>query len=339
MPNGIALEIQDEPENDMRRRPRLKKIVFTYDPDERLVVAVKTLVPDALHVITTSDEDLAREITDAQMTIGPGYSAETLGMAAGLVWHHVPWAGVERMALAPMAERGVTLTNSRGISAPNMAEHVIAFMLAFGRAFPTLFGEQQRRSWRGWEGQPNFFELTGQTVVLLGTGAIGKEVAKRLRPFGCRIVGVRRRSGSVEGFDQVVSFGQLAQVLPEADHVVSSLPLSVYTARIVDRGFIQRMKPGSYFYNVGRGGTVDQDALIEALNSGHLAGAGLDVTEPEPLPGDSPLWDALNTIITGHTSGRSPLFEDRGAEVLRENLRRYQSGEDLLNIVDMEFGY
>jgi D-2-hydroxyacid dehydrogenase (NADP+) len=339
MPNGIALRIEDQPEDSMADRPRIQKIVFTYEPDQRLVDAVEQVVPGVIHVTTTTDGDLVNQMTDAQMTIGPGYSGDILANARGLVWHHVPWAGVEHMALNVMAERGVILTNSRGISAPNMAEHAIAFILAFGRAFPTFFEQQQRRAWREWEDAPAFSELTNQTVVLLGTGAIGKAIASRLKPFGCRIVGVRRTGGQIDAFDKVVTFDQLPAILPAADHVVSSLPMTSSTAKIVDRGFIQSMKPGSYFHNVGRGGTVDQDALIEGLVSGHLAGAGLDVTDPEPLPADSPLWDTPNTIITGHTSGNSSLFAARGADVLRENLRRYQSGEELLNVVDMEFGY
>lgn len=322
----------------MTRRP-LEKIVFTWDADEPLVDAVREALPDALVVCTESEDDLRREIVDAQMTIGPGYDDDILRSAATLVWHHVPWAGVERIATQAMIDQGVTLTNSRGISAPNMAEHAIAFMLAFARAFPEFWREQQRRSWRGWDDRPAFFELTNQTVLLLGTGAIGQAIAARLHPFGCRIIGARRTTGSLAGFDQVVTFDTVSDVLPEVDHVISTLPMTPFTDKIVDSAFFERMKPGSYFHNLGRGGTVDQDALIEALERGHLAGAGLDVTDPEPLPEDSPLWDAPNTIITGHTSGNSPLFMQRAVDLLRENLRRYGAGDELLSVVNLEYGY
>jgi D-2-hydroxyacid dehydrogenase (NADP+) len=320
-------------------RPELRKIVFTYEPDVHLIDVVREEIPAARYVVAATGEDREREMVDAQVTIGPGYDEATLARAKQLVWHHVPWAGVEGIVTPLMRDRGVVLTNSRGISAPNMAEHAIAFILAFGRAFPTFFDEQQRRAWRGWDDRPSFFELTGQTVLLLGTGAIGKAIAARLRPFGCRIIGARRLGGHVEGFDDVVTFDALPSILPLVDHVVSSLPLTPGTSRIVDRTFITSMKPGSRFYNIGRGGTVDQDALIEALHRGHLAGAGLDVTDPEPLPEDSPLWDAPNTIITGHTSGASPMTHERNAGVLRDNLRRYRSGEELLNVIDLEQGY
>lgn len=323
----------------MISRPKLSKIVFTYTAEQGLQDAVRAVVPDATIVLCDSKDDLRREIVGAQMTIGGAIDDEILATATDLVWHHVPWAGVERIATPLMAEKGVVLTNSRGISAPNMAEHAIALMLAFGRALPEFWREQQAKSWRGWNNRPAFFELTGQTVLLLGTGAIGQAIAARLRPFGCRLIGARRTNGALAGFDKVVTFDVLADLLPEVDHVVSTLPMTPLTAGIVDRQFIEAMKPGSYFYNLGRGGTVDQDALIEALQSGHLAGAGLDVTDPEPLPEDSPLWDAPNVLITGHTSGVSPLFGARAAELLRNNLRAYVAGEPLLNVVDFEMGY
>lgn len=324
----------------MIQRPEIRKVLITHEPTESFSSAVQNALPNANVLVTKADE-IRAGIVDAQLVIGGPIDKEVLAHAERLVWQHVPWAGVESVISPALAARNVTLTNSRGVSAPNMAEHAIAMMLAFGRALPTFFREQQERSWRGWESRPAFFELTGQTVVLLGMGAIGKATAERLRPFGCTIIGARRSAvdGAVEGFDRVVSFGQLADVLPDADHVVSSLPMTRSTRTIFSADLIASMKPGSYFFNVGRGGTVDQDALIEALKSGHLAGAGLDVTDPEPLPKDSPLWEAPNTIITGHTSGSSPMVAQRVIEVIVENLRRYQAGEELINVVDLELGY
>lgn len=323
----------------MTTRPELRKVVFTYEAEAGLQDAVREIMPGATIVLCDSDDDLRREIVDAQMTIGGSIDDETLDLATQLVWHHVPWAGVERIATPKMAEKGVVLTNSRGISAPNMAEHAIAFMLAFGRALPEFWKEQQAKLWRGWYERPTFFELTGQTVLLLGTGAIGQAIAERLRPFGCRLIGARRTGGPLDGLNEVVTFDALPDVLPNVDHVISTLPMTPHTAGIFNRDLIGAMKPGSYFYNLGRGGTVDQDALIEALKSGHIAGAGLDVTDPEPLPEDSPLWDAPNVLITGHTSGASPMTSARAIEVLRENLRAYVDGKPLNNVVDFEMGY
>jgi phosphoglycerate dehydrogenase-like enzyme len=143
----------------------------------------------------------------------------------------------------------------------------------------------------------------------------------------------------VSGFDHCVSFDDLETELGLADHVVSSLPLTESTSQIYSRDRIRATKNGAYFYNVGRGGTVDQGALIEALEQGRLAGAGLDVVEPEPLPAESPLWAMKHVIITGHTSGNSPQAMERMAELTVAQLQRYQAGDDLLNVVDVTAGY
>jgi phosphoglycerate dehydrogenase-like enzyme len=322
----------------MRTRPELKKIVFSYQPDDVLLETVRSEVPGSSVVVAEKDA-LRKEISGAQLVIGGRIDDEALALADELVWQHVTWAGVESIVSPGLVERGVTLTNSRGVSAPNMAEHVVAMMLAFGRAIPFFVKMQKERRWKPWEDQPPFFELNGQTVVLLGTGAIGRATAERLRPFGCRIVGARRRAGAVEGFDKVVSFAELGDVLAEADHIVSSLPMTPFTSKLLSSELIGKTKLGAHFFNVGRGGTVDQDALIAALQSGQLAGAGLDVTDPEPLPQDSLLWAMPNVLITSHTSGGSPIVVQRVAALLGENLRRYQDGGGLVNVVDFEHGY
>lgn len=319
-------------------RGKLTKIVFSYDPEPAILDTVKSTVPEAA-VVVADDTSLAEAIGGAQLVIGGKIGVDALARADALAWQHVTWAGVENVLTPELRDRGIVLTNSRGVSAPNMAEHVIAMMLALGRAIPFFVKTQEKRIWRGWDERPVLYELTGQTVVLLGTGAIGRATAERLRVFGCRVVGVRRRSGSVRGFDEVCGFHDLPRVLSEADHVVSSLPLTPHTAKLLSADLIRAMKPGAYFFNVGRGGTVDQKALIAALEDGHLGGAGLDVTDPEPLPEDSPLWAMPNVLITAHTSGASPQVEERVRYVLAENLRRYEAGEDLLNVVDYEQGY
>lgn len=320
-------------------RPALTKIVITNPGSaERLDGAIQRALPEA-EVVVSSKESLEDDLRGAQLTVGAPLTAEQLAIATDLIWHHVPWAGVESAITPDLVERGIVLTNNRGMSAPNMAEHVLAMMLAFARAIPKFVRFQQEKTWTRWDEDMHRFELTDQTVLLLGTGAIGQETAKRLRGFGCTIIGARRRGGTVDGFDRIVTFDEVPQVLPNVDHVVSTLPMTPYTDKIVSRKMIAAMKPGAYFFNVGRGGTVDQDALIEALQSGHLAGAGLDVTTPEPLPEDSQLWDMDNVLITSHTSGGSPKTRERVATTIVENLRRYQAGEPLINEVDLTYGY
>lgn len=322
----------------MTDRPELRKVVFSHQPKKGLLEAVRSSLPGA-SVVVAKGEELRSAIPDAQMVIGGGIPEDALQEAAELHWQHVPFAGVESVITSALIERGILLTNSRGVSAPNMAEHLIAMMLAFGRSLPFFVKAQQERRWKPFEPEPTFFELTGLTVLLLGTGAIGKATAERLRPFGCTIIGARRAPQALDGFDRVVGFGDLGDVLPDVDHVVSSLPMTPGTAKLFSSEMIGRMKRGAYFFNVGRGGTVDQDALIEALVNGHVGGAGLDVTDPEPLPSHSPLWAMPNVLITSHTSGGSPNADERVAELAVENIRRYCAGEDLLNLVDLEHGY
>ncbi len=320
-------------------RPTLRKIVLIEDSSERLLAAVRSAAPSAEIVVAKGKDEINRAIVDAQVTIGGKLDDEQLRLANELTWHHVPWVGVESIVSGLMAERDIVLTNGSGVNSANIAEHVIAMMLAFARNIPRFVRDQDRASWRGWDEAPTFFELGHQRVLCLGTGDIGQEVARRLTAFGCELIGASRSGRDVPGFDTCVPFEHLDGELAKADHVVSSLPMTESTKAIFGRDQITAMKQGAYFYNVGRGGTVDQKALIEALQSGHLGGAGLDVTDPEPLPAESPLWAMKNVIITSHTSGNSPQALQRMADLTAEQLQRYQSGDELLNVVDLSAGY
>lgn len=321
-------------------RPEIRKIVMIDMKTDQMIEAIRSAAPSAELVVAESQDAIDREISDAQVLVGGKLTDDQLSSAGQLVWHHVPWVGVESLLTPVYAENNIILTNGSGVNSANIAEHVIAMMLAFARDLPRFVRDQERRAWRDWsDDAPHFFELGSQRVLCLGTGDIGQEVARRLSGFGCEIVGASRSGREVAGFQRCVSFDDLAPELAQADHVINSLPMTPGTDKIVSRDHIQAMKHGSYFYNVGRGGTVDQDALIDALQSGRLAGAGLDVTTPEPLDAESPLWGMHNVIITSHTSGNSPVAQQRMADLTAEQLQRYQKGEQLLNIVDLTAGY
>lgn len=320
-------------------RPELRNIVFVGYPNEQSFQAVTAAMPQSEVVFATTPEERLQHLPQAQLVIGGGLTDEEIAVAESLVWHHVPWVGVEGTLTPALRAKNIILTNGSGVNSANIAEHVIAMMLAFAREIPRFVRDQEKHWWRHWDQQPTYFELGGQTVLCLGTGSIGQDVARRLNAFGCQMIGASRSGRRVEGFERCVSFDGLAEVLPLADHVVSSLPMTLGTAGIMSREHIHAMKPGAYFYNVGRGGTVDQAALIDALQTGHLAGAGLDVVDPEPLPEDHPLWDTPNVLITSHTSGNSPQALGRMVALTLEQLRRYQAGEELLNVVDQTAGY
>jgi D-2-hydroxyacid dehydrogenase (NADP+) len=185
------------------------------------------------------------------------------------------------------------------------------------------------------------FELTGQTVTLAGIGDIGQAVATRAQALGMNTIAVRRdpTRPRPDGVETIMSIDRLHEALGAAHHVVNSLPLTEASKGMFDEAAFAAMRPGAYFYNVGRGRTVDTDALIAALNSGRLSGAALDVTDPEPLPDDSPLWDMDNVIITAHTAGRTPHMWERVFRLVEQNLERYQAGDPMINVVDLDAGY
>jgi phosphoglycerate dehydrogenase-like enzyme len=183
-------------------------------------------------------------------------------------------------------------------------------------------------------------ELTGRTVLVVGLGGIGTEVARRAHGIGMRVIATR--NSSREGPDFVAKVGlsdELLALAAEADVVVNATPLTPATTGIFNHAFFSAMKPGGYFINIARGRSVITDDLVSALRSKQLAGAGLDVTEPEPLPKDSPLWQMNNVIITPHVASTSGVQRDRYVILVTENLRRYVAGEPLLNVVDIERGY
>jgi len=282
-------------------------------------------------------EDLAAVDAAVLWSVEP----EWLAAAPGLRWIHVGGAGVDGLPLAEIRRHGAILTNSSGVHVPNIPEHVLALMLAFARRLPQLLFAQRDRRWRDTETQAEVFELAGQTLLLVGMGDIGLGTGERAAALDMEVIGFRRRPGGPAPAFVSRVFGpeDLHEALGQADHVLVSLPLTPATRGLIDAEALAAMRPGAFLYNVGRGPVVDREALETALADGPLGGAGLDVTDPEPLPPESPLWLAENVIITAHTSGASPRYWDRAIELVVENVRRFRAGEDLTNRVDLEVGY
>ena len=318
----------------------LRTILFTLSVPDATLATLRADFPEIRFVV--ADEEAGPDgdtLRDAEAVIGWNLGPETLA-APRLRWFHNAGAGVDRFDLAAIAARGLIMTNGSGVSAPNMAEHALGMMIALTRRFPQLMRAQLRHEWRDHETHREVGELQEQTLLIIGTGDIGQELARRAAAFGLRILGVRRRDGSpLPGFDAIFTVDRLATALAEADHVVVTVPETPRTRRLIDAAAFAAMKPGAMIYNVGRGGVIDPEALIAALDSGHLAGAGLDVTDPEPLPAASPLWDMPNVLITAHTSGATPRFWDRAGPLIADNIRRIRSGEPPHNLVDLREGY
>jgi phosphoglycerate dehydrogenase-like enzyme len=254
-----------------------------------------------------------------------------------LRWIHLTTAGYTRYDGAAFRQafggRGSVLTNSSLVYDEPCAEHVLAFMMANARQLlPSLDSQRADRGWPTLERRAKTSLLLGQSVVLLGFGAIGRRLAELLAPFDMKITAVRRRPAGDENV-AVVTEDKLAEALATADHVVNILPDNPATVGFVNAARIAATKPGTIFYNVGRGTTVDQDALLAALQSGQLGAAYLDVTEPEPLPPEHPLWSAPNCYITPHSAGGHKTEPERLLRHFLENLHRFDKGEALLDRV------
>jgi phosphoglycerate dehydrogenase-like enzyme len=321
-------------------RPEIRKLVVSLPFRDEQFAELRSRFPD-IEIVQCELGEVHKHIKGAQATFSWRLSAEALAAADELAWMQGGGAGVESLLYDDFVARDILLTNASGVSAPNMAEHAVAMILAFARGIPRHVIANQRHAWRDETLGSNDFEVGGQTAFVVGTGSIGTETARRLKGLDVKVIGVRRRPELefAPFYDSVIGFEAFPDAVGEADHVVSSLPLTPDTRGLFDAALFAKFKPGSYFYNLGRGKTVDQPALIDALENGHLAGAGLDVVDPEPLPADHPLWDVRGVLITSHQSGGSNRTIERLFALAIDNLERYVTGQELRNVVDQTAGY
>lgn len=259
-----------------------------------------------------------------------------LERATSLRWLHSPGAGVERWPLDVLSERGIVLTNGAGVFAIPIAEWVITTMLTIVKNSYAVHESQHERRWAR---ELPVEELYGKTLLVLGAGGIGREIIKRAAAFGMRIWASNRSGRPVHGADLVVQDDGWRHLLAESDFVVSTLPMTPATSKAIAAPELAMVKPGAWLLNVGRGATIDEDALIQALRRGTLGGAALDVWTTEPLPADSPAWSQPNVIVSPHMSGSSSAGRTRGLRLFVDNLLRFRAGESLRNVVDLSTGY
>ena len=260
--------------------------------------------------------------------------------AKSLRWVQNGSAGVEHlMGIPELVEGPIVLTNMARAYAPEIADQALAYLLAFTRDIPHFLGSRAEKRWGKKRPGVVLDELAGKTMLIIGMGGIGSEIARRAYGFGVRVVATDPKVWERPLFvDELHKPDKFHELLPTADIVASAVPLTKVSTGMIGAREFEMMKPGVILINVSRGKVVDTDALVSALDSGKVSAAGLDVTNPEPLPNDHPLW-SRNVIITPHTAGQSPGGERRRKEILRENLRRFAAGEALLNVVDKKAGY
>ncbi|MGY6658477.1 D-2-hydroxyacid dehydrogenase [Amycolatopsis sp. TRM77291] len=253
-----------------------------------------------------------------------------------LRWLHIASAGVDPVLFPGLQESDVVLTNSRGVFDGAIAEYVLGVVLTFAKDFVRSWDLQRRKQWKHRESE----RISGRRVLVVGTGPIGRSIARLLRAAGMSVAGVGRRPREDDpDFGDVYASSDLARHLPVADYVVAVAPLTEQTKGMFDAETFAAMKPGARFVNVGRGELVVTSDLIGALRDGPLGGAALDVFDTEPLPADSPLWTMENVLISPHMSGDFVGWRNTLVEVFADNFRRWRAGEPLRNVVDKQLGY
>jgi D-2-hydroxyacid dehydrogenase (NADP+) len=259
-------------------------------------------------------------------------SDELLRRAKQLKWIQSMITGVDFFLNLPSLRKEVLLTSSRGIHGPQMSELTLMLMLALNRKFQDNVRNQDRKIWGRWPGML----LWQKKVASLGIGVIGQAIAEKCKAFGMTVYGIDRVKREAQAVDHFLGPEELLRVLGEVDYFVNIVPFTPDTKRMVGAREFSAMKPTAFFISMGRGDTVDEDALIEALKSGKIAGAAMDVFSTEPLAKESPLWEMKNVIMTPHIGGLSDVYIDQMLPIFEENLRRFLQGErrDLINLIE-----
>jgi phosphoglycerate dehydrogenase-like enzyme len=305
------------------------------------IAELRAAAPRATFVVAETNEEVLREIRDADAFIG-NPAPELLRAASKLRWVQVGSAGVEHALFPELVGSDITLTNCKIIQGPEIADHAMALLLALTRGLNALIPLKAQKAWpqRQFQSESRPIELHGRTALIVGLGGIGTQIAQRAWAFGMRVLAVDPKDIPMSRFvDELAPPDRLQDLLPQADVVFMAVPDTEESRRMMGASEFALMKQDSFFIAVSRGRTYDGPALIKALDEKRLAGAGLDVTDPEPLPPDSPLWEFDNVVITPHIAGQSDKFPARQFTVFKENARRFSEGLPLLNVVDKQKGY
>jgi D-2-hydroxyacid dehydrogenase (NADP+) len=333
-----------------RTKPAETKLVicvwhrFTlWNPPPEMAARIRESWPGMRVVHLPSYEGLDADLPDTDIFVGFSLRPEQFSHARRLRWLHSTAAGVGQLMYPELRKSGIEVTNASGVHTIPMAEHILGMLVAMARRFPDCLRSQEQARWAQqelWDLPVRPRELHGQILLLIGFGAVGRAVAKVVRPLGMRVWAVTRSGeGDRELADKIVPTARLQEALTDADFVILAAPETPETRRMMGSAEFARMKSSAYFMNVSRGALVDEPALIDALERHAIAGAALDVASQEPLPPDSPLWKLENVFITPHMSAVSDQLWTRQTDLLLTNLERWFSGEELMNRVDLERGY
>jgi phosphoglycerate dehydrogenase-like enzyme len=333
----LMLRVAPTPIRDRQgwRPPRL--ILITADMHDQLP-ALRQIAPDVRFLEVNAHTPLAA-VADADAAIDT-CEPRIIQAASHLQWIQWMAAGVEYCVGQPVIkQRQPLVTNLQRAAASSMAEHVMGLMLMLSRHLDYFYRLQQHHQWAP-DHAPQIVDLKDQTILIVGLGGIGTEVARRAAAFGMHVLATRASSaGAPDYVGYVGAPDELPKLAAQADFVVNCTPLTPQTQGIFNTALFGLMKPTAYFLNVGRGGSVVEADLIAAIKDKHIAGAGLDVADPEPLPASSELWRLPNVLITPHISGESAITVKLRNAVLMENLRRFVAGDPMVSVVDLQRGY
>jgi phosphoglycerate dehydrogenase-like enzyme len=289
-------------------------------PVEKYADALRKRLPDRTVELARTATTERERLTSSRFVTGMTLDKNLLEAAEELEVFACAYAGTGHLPLDRLEERGVAVTNASGVHGPNIGEHVLGSILYFTRRFHVADRQQRRREWRHYKAN----ELQGSTVTVVGLGAIGKSVCDRLDPFGVETIGVRYSPEKGGPTDEVVGFEgeRFEDALARTDYLVLACPLTETTRGLIDHDALVTLDPDAVIVNIARGPVIDTDALVGALRSSWIRGAALDVTDPEPLPEDHPLWNFGNVQITPHNAGHTPEYYERLADIVAENVRR-----------------
>jgi D-2-hydroxyacid dehydrogenase (NADP+) len=313
-----------------------KKIVVT-GMDEKAIAEFQSVSPEVTVVAASKGDALLAQVADADAIFGT-INPALFRAAKNLKWVQIYSAGVETYRFPEFISSNVTLTNCKILQGPNIADHALAMLLALTRDLHQVIPRRTNEEWRRGAYHP--IELRDKTAVIIGVGGIGSQIAQRAHAFGMKVIGVDPKEMPLNPYVTKMVFpDRLDSVLPEADVIFISAPHTPQSEGMVGAKQFELMKKGAYFICVSRGKLYDTNALVKAIDSRHLSGAGLDVTNPEPLPKGHPLWKFENVIVTPHMAGQSDSVNTRRMALIKENIGRFVKGEPMLNVVDKVKGY
>ncbi|MER2089456.1 MAG: D-2-hydroxyacid dehydrogenase [Sporosarcina sp.] len=312
-------------------------VLFTFDIKKHQEEGLIEKFPEVTFHFNKRPRDTEIQEATIIVTYGSDINAELLEQAKSLEWIMVASAGVEKMPLAEIAERNITVSNVRGIHKTPMAESVLAHVLALRRSLPLIYERQQAKEWVRRVGST---ELKGATAMILGPGAIGSEIGRLLQAFGVTTIGCNRSGKESESMNETIKFEALIGRLGEADFVISVLPSTEETRGLITENHFMAMKENAVFMNFGRGDLYEEAVLIAALKKEEIGHAVLDVFEKEPLPADNELWSLPNCTVSPHVSSLSGKYIERALVIFEENLEKWQQGDrSLANLIDLNQGY